>query len=121
MKGFELLEHTADIGLRVWASSREGFFQQAAAGLNAIMTRRLPGVPVSELTFTLTGQDDQALVIRFLNELIFQAMVHHLAATKVKVEKQGRRLQVSGTFGTYHRLKVSSSKGLWSGEIYFDL
>ncbi len=137
MKGFELLEHTADMGLRVWAYSRESFYQEAAAGLNAIMTVRLPAGPVQRKTIVLIGEDEQELLVHFLNELIYEATVHHMIAGRIKVEQeeQGHELTVDGSFAilgegtlvreiksaTYHQLKVSVNQGKWEGEVYFDL
>ena len=38
--GFELLEHTADVGIRAWAGSLEEAFEQATEGLAEAIGKR---------------------------------------------------------------------------------
>jgi SHS2 domain-containing protein len=35
---YELLDHTGDLGIRVWAADLKGLFQEAARALFAIIT-----------------------------------------------------------------------------------
>jgi SHS2 domain-containing protein len=37
---YEILEHTADIGLRAWGETREALFENCALGLADILDRR---------------------------------------------------------------------------------
>ena len=68
--GFELLEHTADLGIRAWGGSLPEAFEQAARGLAHVMGVRVPG-PGTRRVVRLTADDSAGLLIAFLNELLF--------------------------------------------------
>jgi len=68
--GFELLEHTADVGIHAWAAAPPEAFEQAARGLAEIMGVRVPG-PGRRCPLTVRADDRAGLLVAFLNELIW--------------------------------------------------
>jgi len=57
--GFELLEHTADIGIRARGASLEEVFEHASEGLAEVMGARAPGPPESgEVVAMKVATDD---------------------------------------------------------------
>ena len=68
--GFEVLEHTADLGVRAWGATGPEAFEQAARGLSEIMGVRLPGPGERQLVKASAG-DAAALLVAFLNELLW--------------------------------------------------
>ncbi len=69
--GFELLDHTADVGVRAWADSLAGLITPATAGLYEILGElALVGGPPEEHRIELAG-DESALLLRdYLAELL---------------------------------------------------
>ncbi len=70
--GFEELEHTADVGFRAYAPSLPGLFYQAARALLHVLFLRPPRQGKGMLTFTVEAEDPETLLVRFLNELLYQ-------------------------------------------------
>jgi SHS2 domain-containing protein len=67
--GFELLEHTADVGIRAWGSSAPEAFAQAAHALAELMGVRVSG-PGKRRTVRATAEDPPGLLVAFLDELV---------------------------------------------------
>lgn len=134
--GFELLEHTADAGVRARGATLEELFSSAAGGLYALSLGGAWPEPREELAFSISGQTREELLVRFLEELIFLLDTRSLAAASLSVRcAEKNRLEVSGLFGrvepadrlrevkspTYHQLHIRRRDGVWETEIYFDL
>jgi SHS2 domain-containing protein len=70
--GFEPVDHTADVALRVWADSLEELFRQAACGMMALLTDPAQVKPASETRVTVTGMDLEELLIAWLGEILYR-------------------------------------------------
>ena len=86
--GFELLEHTADVGIRAFGEGLEEAFAQAALGLAELMGVRVPG-PGERRLLRVEGEDEEDLLVGFLNELLY------LHETELAGFAQVRALRVS--------------------------
>ena len=69
--GFTEIDHTADVGLRVWADDLEALFVQAARGLAALLTDAARVEPRIERAFELRGLDLEELLVAWLGELLY--------------------------------------------------
>jgi SHS2 domain-containing protein len=68
--GFELLEHTADIGIHAWAPAPPEAFEQAARGLAEVMGVHVRGSGRRH-RLTVRARDREGLLVAFLNELVW--------------------------------------------------
>lgn len=72
MKSFELLEHTADLCIKVKSDSLSGLFEAAAEGL---LSNIFDGIELLEkpekLSVAVKGEDAEELLVKFLNDLIY--------------------------------------------------
>lgn len=68
--GSELLEHTADLGIRAWAPTAPEAFEHAARALVDVMGIGLPG-PGTRRAVNASARDQAGLLVAFLNELIW--------------------------------------------------
>lgn len=68
--GFELLEHTADLGIRAWGWSLPEAFEQAARALVHVMGIERPP-PGERWMVKASADDEESLLVAFLNELIW--------------------------------------------------
>jgi SHS2 domain-containing protein len=82
-RGHEVIEHTADVGLRVWGPSLEDVFAEAAVGLVAIMGTA-DGDPVVERV-QLESTDVDALFVDWLSEILFLFEAREIVPRAVKV------------------------------------
>jgi SHS2 domain-containing protein len=144
MGGFELLEHTADVGIRARGATLEEAFEQATLGLAEVLGALRPG-PSSPggargweaVAVAVTAGDPGALLVDWLNEVLWLHETRgHAAIAAVRVERVGGdRAAGSVTFSstgppadgtfvkavTYHRLRVGRDAGGWLAEVYLDV
>jgi SHS2 domain-containing protein len=137
MGGFELLEHTADVGVRARGVSLEEAFEQATLGLAEVLGARRPGRPGETVAVEVTAGDPGGLLVDWLNEVLWLHETRaHAAIAAVRVERAGDgRASGSVTFAstgppadgtfvkavTYHRLRVGRDAGGWLAEVYLDV
>ena len=136
--GCESFEHTADVGLRVWAPSPEELFERAALGLIELMldpacVRAERTVPVE-----VEGHDAEDLLVAWLQELLYRFEAERFAPARAEVDALARgalkgRL-VGETFDparhrvrqhvkavTYHDLAIVRRAGLWEVRVVLDV
>ena len=136
MGDFELLEHTADVGIRARGATLEEAFEQATQGLAEVLGARRPG-PGEAVAVEVTAGDPGALLVDWLNEVLWLHETRgHAAIAAVRVERvTGDRAAGSVTFSstdppadgtfvkavTYHRLRVGRDADGWLAEVYLDV
>jgi SHS2 domain-containing protein len=135
---YEIFEHTADLGLRVRASTLEDLLADAALGLFAMVVENLSAVePVVVRNFQIAGSDPPYLLFDWLNELLYVCDTERLAFSQFEV-----RLTADGLSGmargepfdlarhrltheikaiTYHELKVEQTQAGWLAEVIVDI
>ncbi|GIU99379.1 MAG: archease [Actinomycetota bacterium] len=88
--GFELLDHTADVGIRAWGGDAREAFAQAALGLAELMGVRASG-PGEVRRLRLEGEDPADLLVGFLNELLYLHETELAGFVRVEVEEVSDR------------------------------
>jgi len=127
MKRFELIEHTADIGLIAYGRTLAEAFANAAYGLFSIITQPETINETESRQLTLSEDDPEALLFEWLNRLIYFFDVemllfkrfditsfngHELKATCYgeKYDPSRHQLKTGVKSATYHMLKVDRVK-----------
>lgn len=134
--GFELLEHTADIGIRARGATLEEAFEQAALGLAEVQGSLAPG-PGDPVPVEVSAADPGGLLVDWLNEVLWLTETRQAALAGVRVGRvgdgaaRGSVLLSSGGQApdgtlvkavTYHRLRVEPDPdGGWLVEVYLDV
>jgi SHS2 domain-containing protein len=136
--GYELLDHTGDIGIKVWAGDLKGLFQEAARALFDIITDRKKVVVRLKRKVAVRGSGREELMVAWLNELLYLHEVENLlfcdfalseidqgsvkgVAMGEKIE-EGRHLIKTGVKAvTYHLLEVKEKDGRWQAQIIIDI
>lgn len=92
---WEHFEHGADIGVRGFASSKAGAFEQAALALMAVITE--PGRVAGRETVRIDcdAADDELLLVAWLNALVYEMAVRHMLFAFFEVAIDGRRLHAT--------------------------
>lgn len=126
--GFELFDHTADVGVRAFAPTLEGLIVPAAQGLYAAVGEITLGDAADELEFEAEGESAAELLRDYLTELLFAFESRRLAAAAHKVaDFHDRRLKVTAALHrvdpkrssfyrevkavTYHELSIRRVEG----------
>lgn len=94
---WETFPHGADVGVRGIAPSREGAFAMAATALTAVVTDPARVLPRRRVTLAARGSDDGALLVDFLNTVIFELSAHGLLFDHYSVAIDGRHLTAQAT------------------------
>jgi SHS2 domain-containing protein len=135
-RGHELIEHTADVGLHVWAPTLDELFEEAANGLIAVM-----GEGSGEMTkreeIALEAPDLGSLFVDWLSEVLFLfearevlpsiIRVHveddtRLSATIEGPSTEGFREQGPAVKAvTYHGLEIGPSNDRFEARVYLDV
>jgi SHS2 domain-containing protein len=136
-RGHELLEHTADVGLRVWAPTLEELFAEAAVGLVDVMGSATAG-PGRRERVRIEAPDLHALLVDWLSEVLFlfEARGFVPIAASVRLRSEPWRLDATldgvGAEGfeqhgpavkavTYHGLEVQERPGRCEARVYLDV
>ncbi len=69
--GYRELEHTADWALQIWAQDVPALLEAAARGMYALSGARLKDGPRLRRSLDLSAPDAEALLVAFLEELLF--------------------------------------------------
>ena len=94
-RGHEAVEHTADVGLRIWGPSLEDVFAEAAIGVIGVMGTA-NGARVSE-TVALEAADLEALFVDWLSEVLFLFEARKVAPEDVRVRIDRERFTLDAT------------------------
>lgn len=128
VKEFEILDHTADVGIIAYGNSMSQAFANAAKGLFSLITEL---DEVEELVYRdieLTAPDQESLLVEWLNELIYLFDVENmlfkgfditqLDQTRLKARSYGQKVDFSKhklktgvKAATYHMLKIERTNG----------
>jgi SHS2 domain-containing protein len=137
MKKFETFEHTADIGLKIYAKDLKGIFTNAAAGLLSLITDLKKVSAKKNLKVSLKDEDREELLVSWLNELIFQFSAHNFLDKQFKINKisdnsisadiRGEKIDLSKhkilveiKAATYHELEIKKTKGGFQARVILD-
>jgi SHS2 domain-containing protein len=135
---YEVFDHTADIGLRIWAEDRSSLFVESARALFSLLVLN-PGEvrPVEQRSYEIAGEQDDYLLFDWLSELLYTFETEHLLLSQFQVELSGTGLRATCRGEridrsrhqldhevkaiTYHGLKVEPSGSGWMAEIIVDI
>lgn len=136
MSGFEILEHTADVGVRAWGGSPEEVFEQATRGLLDITGASGQGAGV-RVDVEVTANDLGGVLVDWLEEVLYLQDARDSVITALNVERATetgasgwvetapRDEDLEGTAVkaiTYHQLDVTRrDDGTWVATVYFDI
>jgi SHS2 domain-containing protein len=146
MKKFEILEHKADLKIKVFGKTKKELFENAMVGMfeaakyemtKRLMTKRLTTkqLATKRLAIKIKSIDLPSLLVDFLSEVLYLAETKKLVFEKVEFKKfteneieanltgnQLKRMGVHIKGVTYHELDIRQKKdGTWQATILFDI
>ncbi len=144
MKSFEIISHTADIGLKISGRSLEELFRNGALGFFNLITdpervreRGPEGGAVREV-LEIRAADSEDLFLGWLKELLYVFSVRRLVLTDFDFEDCGKRHVKAVGRGTvfdpardvqkyeikavtYHQFELRKQKNGWQARVIFDI
>lgn len=132
---YEILEHTADLKIKVFGTSREELFSNAILAMIESMS---PEIRKPEETnrreIKIKSSDLPALLVDFLNEVLYLTQVNKeiykvifkkFTGKEIEGELIGKKVEKFGEdikAATYHDLEIKQNKdGSWQATVLFDI
>ncbi len=134
--GYKILEHTADVRIRAQGDSLRELFESAVFGMMEILKPNVSaGAPAVEKIVALEAEDTTALLIDFLNDVLYSACTNKETYDKIIFKKLTPRALEATLFGvpalsfgedikavTYHEADVKQNEqGKWETLLIFDI
>jgi SHS2 domain-containing protein len=138
MRKFEFLDHTGDLGIRVFGKSLPDLFRHASEALFHVITDPETIQCRETRRISLQGHDLEELLIDWLNEFIYlfetQGLLFRdfdfssLDAQSLEASARGEPYDASRhpikttvKSATHHQLHIRREKGLWKAQVILDL
>ncbi len=138
MQAFEVLEHTADVGLKAYGNTLKEVFENAAVGMFSLITDIENVKPTLSEDIHVEAEDRESLLVEWLNELIYRFEVKYRIYKRFEIiEWDGEYHLHAKAYGepldlgrhqlmtqikacSYHMLKIERND-LWSAQVIFDI
>ena len=137
-KTFEIIDHTADVGVIAYGASVEQLFSRAAMALFSLITELESIREKSRRDLQITSQDQDSLLVEWLNELIYlfdaEQMVFHrfeiesLKHNQLKAVCYGEkfdasrhRIKIGVKAATYYMLKIEEDNQGYRARVILDI
>jgi len=141
MKEFEILEHTADIGIAASGKIRKEVFINAAKGMFEIIAGETKNLKENFFDkIKLEADNLEGLLFAWLSELLYISETKLVILSKFKIkelsdfqiEAEVEGIKINPPFVkiekeikavTYHRLEIKKDEesGLWRAQVIFDI
>ncbi len=137
-KKYKFINHTADVGIKVWGESLESLFENAAYSMFDILTE-LDKVKVKEsLGVEIEGKRTDELLADWLRNLLYkfngegyllrEFNIEEISKKGLKAKVRGEKLDLSRhtlkteiKAVTYHGLEVKKTGQGWEAQVIFDV
>ncbi len=136
---FDLVEHTADVGIRAWGDTLEEMLENAAAAMFSLTADIDRLEERAEESVKAEADTPEDLLVGWLEELLYLAEAKRLALRRARVDMLEPGWRVRGrAFGcgleecrsvlrgeikgvTYHRLELAREGSGWRCQVIFDV
>jgi SHS2 domain-containing protein len=134
---YEILEHTADVGLKAYGKTLPELFVNAARGMIALALEPQEIRPSECCKLAARGEDREELLVHFLSEILYavdaegwqfaEFGIQELESNAIEAEGWGERVErsahrrVAVKAVTYHQVSVAQTAEGWEAVVYFDI
>ncbi|MBT9170996.1 MAG: Protein archease [Actinobacteria bacterium] len=136
-KRFEVIDHTADIGLKAYGDSLGELFENFAYGIFSQIADLDNVEERDSFEIVLEAEDQEELLVDWLNELLYisdarktilkKFEISEITETQLramvfgeKMDHQRHRIYTYVKAATYYDLKIEHD-GIWQGQVIFDV
>ena len=144
MKPYEIIEHTADVGIKVFGRTLRELFEHAAAGMFAIVGGKENYIPEETLTskkpirIEKNIESFEELLVEFLSEILYISNKKKILFKKFNILELDKSGLIANAFGvemdpskypfkteikavTFHGLKIEKQEDGLTCTIIFDI
>jgi len=138
LEGFRVFDTTADTGLEIYGTTREGLFRNALKGLFHLITDLNRIEAREKVTVEADGKDWSDLLVSWLNELIFlqdargwlfkDCKVEELTPHRIRAQCLGETFQEGKhplktlvKAATYHQVQVKETPQGYRARVVLDI
>ncbi|RLF40322.1 MAG: archease [Thermoplasmata archaeon] len=136
MKTYEIIDHTADIGIKAYGETIEEAFENVAKGMFDIITDNSHIDSIGEYMIELEADDLEQLLVDWLSELLFLSSTYNLVfgffdvkigdkklsaivrGEEYNLDKHKMGVEIKAV--TYHMLEVHTTKPIYV-QVLFDI
>ena len=135
---FEILDHTADVGIRAFGTDRRTVYRNAARGLISLIVDPRTVRAVEEERLTVRGNDPVDLLVAWLHEILYRFDAQRRVYAQVDILKAGENVLRAVLRGepfdsarheargeikavTWHGARVERTPTGWVAEIFLDV
>ncbi|MCU0665519.1 MAG: archease [Candidatus Omnitrophica bacterium] len=135
---YQILDHTADIGMRVQAKDLSGLFRNAGLALFDISAQKVnPSKTEShQMVVMQKGANAEELLVNWLNQLLYLSQTESMVfedfkinqvsdkfidAVAVGVDMNHYKVNTEIKAATYHELKLSQTPRGYQAQVVFDV
>lgn len=137
MGTYEILDHTADTGIRIEGRSLSELIEAGAVGMFALMADAEYSSSGTEIEFEMSPRPADDMVVDVLAELLYRSEIEDALLCDIEVRETDRGVIEVTAAGvpwsdveltgppikavTYHDLEVKQEGGTWTAIVYFDV
>jgi len=137
-KKYEFINHTADVGIKVWGESLESLFENTAYSMFDILTELDKVKAKKSLRVEIEGKRIDELLVDWLRILLYkfngeeyllrEFNIEEISKKGLKAKVRGEKLNLSRhtlkteiKAATYHGLQVKKTGQGWEAQVIFDV
>lgn len=132
---FKILEHKADLKIRVFGRNKKELFKNALIGMSSGLRPKVKTQKSKVKTIKIQSPDLNALLVDFLSEVLYLTQVNKeiyntakfkkFSTQKIEAEISGKKVERFGEdikAVTHHNLDIHQREdGSWEATILFDI
>lgn len=136
--GYEILDHTADVRVRIDGETFKAFLKNGALALMNLITDRAYVKSQEKIGFEVEAETGEELLIKMLGEILYINRVRDMVFHDVELEMTGKykvkgkllgekfdperhELELDIKAATYHNLKIQRVNDRFIAEVVFDI
>ena len=137
-KAFEIIDHTADVGIIAYGSDVKELFSNAALALFSLITDLRSVEEKLHLNLEVSSEDGDSLLVEWLNELIYLFDVKHILFKRFDIESltynqlkatgygenfdpMKHKIKIGVKAATYHMLRLDKNGVGCKAQVIFDI
>ena len=135
MKGYQILEHTADLKIKAFGKTKKELFLNMLKGMASALRAKTKNKKQKTKKIKIKSLNLETLLVDFLNEVLYLSQVNREIYNNIEFKKFADNQMEGNLIGykvkrfgedikaaTYHNLKISRKKDkIWETTVLFDI
>ena len=135
---YTLLDHTADLGIKVYGTDLKDLFEGAGRALMHLMVKAEIPSKTHSMKISVSGEDLADLMVRWLGEILYLFAGENLVVTSIRMgsvssshleatletvplEPEIHEILSEIKAVTYHQIEVTEIADRWEAKVIFDV